>query len=141
MDIKLYVLDPFLFWKYKPSQDHQQKELLLTWNSETTQIINIYRHNITTKQKSSYKAWKKNYSMQLFKIFSTENTSKQQTWWLLWGIAWIDFEVVLANFCCFEYDGAHAPEEVQKISARTLLEFCQLTKTANFIATPMKKHI
>ena len=37
--------------------------------------------------------------------------------------------------------GANASEAVQKISTRTLLELCQLTKTANFIATPMKKHI
>ena len=32
-------------------------------------------------------------------------------------------------------------DAVQKISTRTLLELCQLTKTANFIATLMKKHI
>ena len=51
-----------------------------------------------------------------------------------------DFEAVLVNFCCYEY-GANASEAVQKISTRTLLELCQLTKTANFIATPMKKHI
>ena len=40
----------------------------------------------------------------------------------------------------YEY-GANASEAVQKISTRTLLELCQLTKTANFKATPMKKHI
>ena len=51
-----------------------------------------------------------------------------------------DFEAVLVNFCCYDY-GANASEAVQKISTRTLLELCQLTKTANFIATPMKKHI
>ena len=40
------------------------------------------------------------------------------------------------------YDhGANASEAVQMIITRTLLELCQLTKTANFIATPMKKHI
>ena len=49
-----------------------------------------------------------------------------------------DFEAVLVNFCCY---GANASEVVQKIRTRTLLELCQLTKTANFIATPMKKHI
>ena len=37
--------------------------------------------------------------------------------------------------------GANASEAVRKISKRTLLELCQLTKTANFIATPMKKRI
>ena len=134
------MLDPFPFWKYKSSQDHPAKR-----TSADMELRNYpkhkHRHNITTKQKSSYKAWKKNYGMQLFEIFSTENTSKHQTWWLLWGIAWIDFEVVLVNFCCYEYDGASASEAVQKISARTLLEFCKLAKTANFIATPMKKHI
>ena len=31
----------------------------------------------------------------------------------------IDFEVVLANFCCYGY-GANASEAVQKISTRTL---------------------
>ena len=51
-----------------------------------------------------------------------------------------DFEVILVNFCCYDY-GANASEAVQKISTRTLLELCQLIKTANFKATPMKKHI
>ena len=49
------------------------------------------------------------------------------------------FEAVLANFCCYDYC-ANASKAVQKISTRTL-ELCQLTKTANFIATSMKKHI
>ena len=49
------------------------------------------------------------------------------------------FEAVLVNFCCYDY-GANASEAVQKISTRSQLELCQLTKTANFIATPMKKH-
>ena len=51
-----------------------------------------------------------------------------------------DFEAVLINFCCFEY-GVNASEAVDKISTRTLLKLCQLTKTANFIATPKKKYI
>ena len=51
-----------------------------------------------------------------------------------------DFEAVLVYFCCYDY-GANASEAVQKISTRSLPELCQLTKTANFIATPMKKHI
>ena len=51
-----------------------------------------------------------------------------------------DFEAVLVNFCCYEY-GANASETIQKISIRALLELCQITKTANLIATPMKKHI
>ena len=50
-----------------------------------------------------------------------------------------DFEAVLINFGCYDY-GANVSEAVQKISTRTLLELCQLTKTGNFIATPMKKH-
>ena len=52
----------------------------------------------------------------------------------------IGFETILVNFCCYDY-GANASEAVQKISTRTLLELCQLIKTANFKATPMKKHI
>ena len=48
-----------------------------------------------------------------------------------------DFEAVLANFCCYDC-GANTSEAVQKISTMTQ---CHLTKTANFIATPMKKHI
>ena len=51
-----------------------------------------------------------------------------------------DVEAVLVNFCCYDY-GANAFEAVQKISTRTLLESCQLIKTANFIATTMKKHL
>ena len=47
----------------------------------------------------------------------------------------IDFKAVLANFCCYGY-GANASEAVQKISAGVV---CRLTKTGNFIATPMKK--
>ena len=47
-------------------------------------------------------------------------------------------EAVLVNFCCYEY-GGNASEAVQKISTRVLLELSQLTKTANFKATPMKK--
>ena len=51
-----------------------------------------------------------------------------------------DFEAALVNFYCYEY-GANSSEAVQKISPRTRLELCQLNKTANFIATSMKKHI
>ena len=51
-----------------------------------------------------------------------------------------DFDTVLVNFCCYEY-GPNFSEAVQKISTRTLLELRQLTKTANFIATLMKKLI
>ena len=40
----------------------------------------------------------------------------------------------------YEY-GANSSEAVQTISTRTLLELCQLTKTADFKATSMKKHI
>ena len=81
--------------------------------------------------------------MQLFKFFHTENTSKQKK--MVAGfceelLSENDFEAVLVNFCCYEY-GANASEAVQKTSTRTLLELCQLTKTANFKATPMKKHI
>ena len=53
-----------------------------------------------------------------------------------------DFEAVLVNFCCYEYGAKpNASEAVQKISTRMLLELYQLTKTVNFKAAPMKKHI
>ena len=78
--------------------------------------------------------------MQLFKFFHTENTSKKQKndGFCEELLSENDFEAVLVNFCCYEY-AANASEAVQEISIRTLLELCQLTKTANFIATPMKK--
>ena len=81
--------------------------------------------------------------MQLFKFFHIENRSKQQKkndGFCEDLLSENDFEVVLVNFCCYEY-GANASEAVQKISTRNLLELCQLTKTANFKATRMKKHI
>ena len=48
---------------------------------------------------------------------------------------------VLVNFCCYEY-GANA-EIIQKISTRTLLAgvMSTHTKTANFKAKPMEKHM
>ena len=49
-----------------------------------------------------------------------------------------DFQAVLVNFRCYEY-GANNSEAVQKISTRTLRKLCQLTKTAKFVAAPMKK--
>ena len=51
-----------------------------------------------------------------------------------------NFEAVLVNFCCYKC-GANASEAVQKISPRTQLRLCQLTKIANFIGTRLKKHI
>ena len=52
-----------------------------------------------------------------------------------------DSEAVLVKFFCYEY-GVNA-EAVKKISTRTLLAGVMPThtKTANFKATPMKKHI
>ena len=78
---------------------------------------------------------KNNYGTQLFKIFHTENTSKQQKM-----VAFerncsvkMTFEGVLINFCCYEvYYSANASEAVQKgrlAQARTLLELCQLTNS------------
>ena len=77
--------------------------------------------------------------MQLFKFLLTENTAKNGVF-CEELLSENNFEAVLVNFCCYEY-GANASEAVQKTSTRTLLELCQLTKTANFKATPMKKHI
>ena len=84
--------------------------------------------------------------MQLSKFFHAENKSNFKTQTAKNGgffeelLSENDFEAVLVNFCCYEY-GANASEAVQKISTRALLELCQLTETANFKATPMKKHI
>ena len=47
-----------------------------------------------------------------------------------------DFEAVLVDFCCYEY-AANASEVIQKINRRTMLELCQITKTANFKVAPM----
>ena len=84
--------------------------------------------------------------MQLFKFSHTENTSNFKTQTAKYGgfceelVSENDFEAVLVNFCCYEY-GANASKAVQKIGTMTPLELCQLTKIANFQATPMKKHI
>ena len=51
-----------------------------------------------------------------------------------------DFEAVIVNFCRYDY-GGNASEAVQEISTRALLELCLLTKTANFLAAHMKKHL
>ena len=81
--------------------------------------------------------------MQIFKFLIQkihQNNKKRRR---LEGTAYLvkmTLEAVLVNFCCYEY-GANASEAFQKISTRTLLELCQLTKTANFKATPVKKHI
>ena len=71
--------------------------------------------------------------MQLFKFFKNGGFCEEL-------LGENDFEAVLVNFCCYEY-GANASEAVQKISTRTLLDLFQLTKTANFKATLMKKHL
>ena len=77
-----------------------------------------------------------------FRFFHTENTSKQQKngGFCEELLSENDFETVLVNFCCYEYC-ANASEADENISTRTLLELCQLTKTAKFKATTMKKHI
>ena len=84
---------------------------------------------------SSYEAWK-NYGMQWFKFFHTENTSKQQENGDFYEdlLSENDFEAVLVNFYLLLYV-ANASEAVEKISTRALLELCQIK------ATPMKKHI
>ena len=47
-------------------------------------------------------------------------------------------EAVLVNFCCYDY-GVNASEALQKISTRLAGAVSQLTKKADFIATPIKK--
>ena len=52
-----------------------------------------------------------------------------------------DFKVVLANFCCYDH-GAKASDAVQikRLGQNKNNGVVQeLTKTSNFIATPMKK--
>ena len=72
--------------------------------------------------------------MQLFKFFHTENTSNFKTQTAKNGgffeelLSEKDFEAVLVNFCCYEYD-ANTSEAVQKISTKPLLELCQLTNS------------
>ena len=53
----------------------------------------------------------------------------------------IDFKAVSANFCCYGY-GANASEaQFRRLAQGHWSCVCQLTKTTNFIATPMKKHL
>ena len=120
-----------------------QKEHLLIWNSETTQNLNIYLHNyqtetaifLATKHEKTIMACSYlNFSIQKIHQNSKNGGFCEEL------LSENDFEAVLVNFYCYEY-GANASEAVQNISSRTLLELCQLTKTANFKATPMKKHI
>ena len=126
------VLDPFhlqrvnkLYRKYKPVKI-TQKEHMLIWNSETTQKPKHLSSPNRSSYFSSYKAWKNNYGIQLFKFFHTENTSNFKTQTAKNGgffeelLSENDFEAVLVNFCCYEY-GANASEAVQKISTRILL--------------------
>ena len=72
--------------------------------------------------------------MQLFRFFHTENTSKQQL------LSENDFEAVLVNFCC--YDMNMVPMLLRQL--RRLVQghcWSYTNSTANFKATPMKKHI
>ena len=51
------------------------------------------------------------------------------------------FEAVLVNFCCYKY-GANASEAVEKQRLAQGHWWSYLNSlTANFIATPTKKHI
>ena len=113
------------------------------WNSETTQNLNIYLHNYETEAAIflATKPQKNNYGMQLFEFFHTENTSEQQECGVCEELLCENyFQIVLVHLCCYEYD-ANAFDAGQTISTRMLLKLCQFTKTANFIATPIKKRI
>ena len=73
---------------------------------------------------------KKQFGMQLFKFFQPYRKyikTAKNGGFCEELLSENDFEAVLVNFCCYEY-GANASEAVQKISTRTLLELCQLTK-------------
>ena len=107
-------------WKYKPVRITQQKEHLLKWNSKTTQNLNIYLHYyqreaiifLATKHEKTVMAC----SYLNFSIQKIHQNSKK--WWLWWGITSSenDFEAVLINFCCYEYNiySTNASEAVQK---------------------------
>ena len=109
-----------------------KKNICWYGTQKLTKNLNIYISNyqtetaifLATKQKK-----KNSYGMHLLKFFHTEyiKTAKDG-----------GFCEESLSFCCYEY-GANASEAVQKISTRALLELCQITKTANFKATPMKK--
>ena len=73
----IYVLDPFhlkrvnkLYRKYKPIRITQKEHLLIIWNSETTQKTKHLPSLLPNRNSyfSSYKAWKDNYGIQLFKF-------------------------------------------------------------------------
>ena len=49
-----------------------------------------------------------------------------------------DFQVLLVNFSCYHCGAILRQFRSLAQATRTLLELCQLTKIANFIATPMK---
>ena len=131
------MLDPFhlqtvnkLYRKHKPVRIIQKEHLLILGTRKLPKNLNIYLRNHQTET-TIFLATKHEKAITMAKnggfcFFLSEN----------------DFETVLVNFCCYEH-GANASEAVQKISTstRTLLEVCQLTKTANFKAIPMKKHL
>ena len=121
----------------------QKKEHLLICKSETTQNLDIYLHNYQTEAAIFLATKHEEISMACSylsfpyrKYIKTEKNAGFREELLSTN----DLEAVLVNFCCYGY-GVNAFETVQKISTRTLLELCQLTKKANFIATPMKKQI
>ena len=131
------MLDPFhlqtgnkLYRKYKPVRIIQKEHLLILGTRKLPKNLNIYLRNHQTETA----------------IFLATKHEKAITMAKNGGFCFLlsenDFETVLVNFCCYEY-GANASEAVQKTSTstRTLLEVCQLTKTANFKAIPMKKHL
>ena len=145
------MLDPFclqrvskLYRKNKPVRITQQDEHLVQYG--TQKLPKTYTFiNINTKQKQLFfllQSMKKQLWHAAIQIFPYWKYIKTATHGDFCEELHRenDFVDVLVNFCCFEY-GASISKAVQKISTRTLLELCQLTKTATVIATPMKKHI
>ena len=107
-----------LYGKYKPVRITQQKEHLLTWNSATTQNLNIYLHNyqteivifLATKHEKTIMAC----SYLNFSVQKIHQNSKK--WWLLWGTAqwkwhWGCFSQFLSLWI---YHSANVSEAVQK---------------------------
>ena len=116
------MLDPFhlqrvnkLYRKFKQVRIPQQKEHLLTWNSETTRnLICLLNYQIETATFLATKDEKTIMTCRCltFSIQELHQNSKNGGF-CEELLSENDFEAVLVNFCCYEY-GANASEAVQK---------------------------
>ena len=104
-------------WKYKPVRI-TQKEHLLIWNSETAQNY-LYSYQTETAIFSSYKAWKSNYGIQLFK--SLKNISFISNFWPAILLKWkysskfMEAQVVFVDIFAWTWTVEIVGVAVQKI--------------------------